>query len=63
MSFNFKALRQVGCIVLKPTNNERFATWLSLNHADEEEEEEEVVSLVLGRRSGVKSNVSGQLPY
>jgi hypothetical protein len=61
MSLNFKTLRDVGCIVLKPTNKERFATWLSLNHADEENEE--TVNLVLGRRDGIKSNVSGQLPY
>jgi hypothetical protein len=37
---------------------------LSLNHADEEEEEEEeILSLFLGRRNGIRSNVSGQLPY
>jgi hypothetical protein len=39
MSLNFKTLRDVGCIVLKPTNNERFETWLIANHADEENEE------------------------
>jgi hypothetical protein len=61
MPLNFKTLREVGCIVLKPTNKERFATWLSLNHADDEMEES--VSLVLGRRNGIKSNVWGQLPY
>jgi len=61
MSLNFKALREVGCIVLKPTNKERFAAWLSLNRAVEEKEE--AVSLVLGRRNGIESNVSGQLPY
>jgi hypothetical protein len=60
MSLNFKTLREVGYIVLKPINTERFATWLSLNHADEEKE---TVSLVRGRRNGIKSNVSGQLLY
>jgi guanylate kinase len=60
MSLNLKTSREVGCIVLKPTNNERIATWLSLNHADEEEE---IVSPVLTRRNGIKSNVSSQLPY
>jgi len=53
-------MSEVGCIVLKPINIERFATWLSLNHADEEKEN---VSLVRGRRNSIKSNVSGQLLY
>jgi len=60
MSLNFKVLPQVGCIILKPTNKERFGAWLSLNHGVEEKEE--VVSLVFGRRNGIESNVSGQLP-